>query len=60
MAAHHPTGATQLRSVMAGDGVIVPAVKAVHSDAVAAMLPAGAVAIASIPEIQADVGASPR
>ena len=60
MAAHHPAGATQLGSVMTGNGVIITAVKVVHPDAIAAMVAAGAVAVAPPTEIKADMGASPH
>ena len=59
MAAHHPAGAAQLCPVMTGNGVIIPAVEAVDPDAIAAMLSAGAVAVASAAEIKPDMGASP-
>ena len=58
MAAHHPTGAAQLLAIVNADGIDQLTIQAVHAQAITAMLPARAVQVAALPEVQPDMGAA--
>ena len=59
MAMNHTACAAKFSPVMACDGMLVAAVEAVDADPIAPMGLARAVAIASITEMQTDMGAAP-